>query len=1128
MYRSAFRQTVVVGALVGTLGACLCGCGGGVLRADRAKRVNHLTMIPTPKQIKMAGDPIQLSGDELPVIVIGKNACRQSQIGADWICDTSVRLRGPTLRRVPVDKLPSDVWALVIGTIKDNPLVRQAVEKGMVDVGSGNPGERGYEIKVQRKTKRIYLAGVDPIGALYACVTLGHLIEHEGDNLVLRTADIRDWPDAIYAMPSSNLGWGGLIGLPEVWATRPKSKIYLKETKELTPEAFQETLDVCRRNIDRLLAHKLAMIRFKRPYELRGERLNIEELGRYDVFREAIAYAKERGIGIMGSGFNPFVGLKKDYPEYAELSLKGSSKMDIWIRCWGLDDIRRKTAANIAEFAHHMGFTDIWFHDTDAGLYLNPAQWNDRNEQDRKRWGDDYAAAVINKHMIHVEELRKLSPNIRIHFTLVPYGCNILDVRSGAEVMQWVHGDNPDIMKLAEKMHVKYVDFFKRVSDAFPEGVYLQIREADGVSRQKFNELLGNRPICTWYAVNPLYPFFSPTSSMLKEICNHVHSVVKPAYCDNLVPLNSLAIREYMWNTKTPGMQTWPYSFGFDHKLITDFLERSSADEDVYRVVLPRVARALFGREIAPDITEAVSLPLVFKSIFGYARFRFIKDITDTPAFMKKQAELAEKGMAALDRAWATFQADPNKLWLEPHQVRYLVYLREMFHTSMWTARLQYYQFQARDLATDQGDQEAAETAARRGLELAAEAKADMAKLVGERPPDPLLETYRRSSTRRLKNPGSDGHRKWQTTRAHVWYGMLADSMDFYYEEKDLETLLKNIPLLARIKDVPDNVLDDLQNQPVFAVRTATPIQVDGVLDEPAWQQSYPRESFFILRTSNTPKIALADTCAKTAYDDNHLYIAMECRLPDGAVLSRADIVEIFVQNPAQKGDYVHFTLRASGKARHQYRRLSRDEHGFVSYTSDNKWLCEGLTFAAKLFPKERKWIAEVSLSLDSIGSGPLSDGFRVNYARDCRSSGLREISSILNPGIDSFHHVEGFKPISLKGDTSFVSEVSLQAPEFKAEEKTRTTGVATVATFKLAVRANRVLHNVAISAEGTNAAGENKGKRKLLEKASIAYSWHSVKTFELPFQDVARQGHVTILLTSDEATQETVIPFGK
>jgi len=114
-----------------------------------------------------------------------------------------------------------------------------------------------------------------------------------------------------------------------------------------------------------------------------------------------------------------------------------------------------------------------------------------------------------------------------------------------------------------------------------------------------------------------------------------------------------------------------------------------------------------------------------------------------------------------------------------------------------------------------------------------------------------------------------------------------------------------------------------------------------------------------------------------------------------------------------------------------------------------------------------------------------------------------------------------------LKGATAFVTEVSLQALEFVAEERTRTTGVATMVTFTLAVRANRVLHNVTIEAEGFTADGASKGKRRLVELPSVAYSWRSTRTLELPLQDVVKNGRVRIALVSEETETETVIPFG-
>lgn len=81
--------------------------------------------------------------------------------------------------------------------------------------------------------------------------------------------------------------------------------------------------------------------------------------------------------------------------------------------------------------------------------------------------------------------------------------------------------------------------------------------------------------------------------------------------------------------------------------------------------------------------------------------------------------------------------------------------------------------------------------------------------------------------------------------------------------------------------------------------------------------------------------------------------------------------------------------------------------------------------------------------------------------------------------------------------------------------------------TFTPALRANRVLHNLTIDAEGFTADGASKGKRRLVELPSVAYSWRSTKPLELPLQDVVKNGRVRIALVSEEAETEIVIPFG-
>lgn len=254
----------------------------------RNSDADTLEIIPTPKVLRLTGDTILLTTDPAPVLLLGQAPCAQARIGAEWINRRIVRLHGQELA---VQTGPSDGpdagWAFVIGTPMDSAAIRTAVEHGKVNVGDDNPGERGYEIHMDRAAQRIYLAGADPIGALYAAVTFTQLIEPNGGNPVLRAANVRDWPDMIYAMPSSNLGWGGLLGLPEVRLQRAKHKLYTEATQELSPEAYQEVLDVCQRNIDRLLAHKMGMIQFKAPHELKDQLFDLDKLKRYDVVREA-------------------------------------------------------------------------------------------------------------------------------------------------------------------------------------------------------------------------------------------------------------------------------------------------------------------------------------------------------------------------------------------------------------------------------------------------------------------------------------------------------------------------------------------------------------------------------------------------------------------------------------------------------------------------------------------------------------------------------------------------------------------------------------------------------------------------------------------------------------------------
>ena len=73
-----------------------------------------------------------------------------------------------------------------------------------------------------------------------------------------------------------------------------------------------------------------------------------------------------------------------------------------------------------------------------TGRFENPAQWAERCDACRKRWGDDYAAATINKHRIYYDEIKKLNPNTAVEALTPDFNGVMPDVEkvvdSGLEV----------------------------------------------------------------------------------------------------------------------------------------------------------------------------------------------------------------------------------------------------------------------------------------------------------------------------------------------------------------------------------------------------------------------------------------------------------------------------------------------------------------------------------------------------------------------------------------------------------------------------------------------------------------------------------------------------------------------
>ncbi|MFH1570493.1 MAG: sugar-binding protein [Gemmatimonadota bacterium] len=169
------------------------------------------------------------------------------------------------------------------------------------------------------------------------------------------------------------------------------------------------------------------------------------------------------------------------------------------------------------------------------------------------------------------------------------------------------------------------------------------------------------------------------------------------------------------------------------------------------------------------------------------------------------------------------------------------------------------------------------------------------------------------------------------------------------------------------------------------------PPQIDGELDDPAWQAVRPLEPF-LARAFTGSEQAGVPTEARVAYDGDALYVALRCAEPEPGELRSAgsrrddalwngDTVELFLSQGADAAPYFHLIVNP-GNARWD---------GDSSLEGDNAAWDAAWQSATAVGPNA--WTVELAIPWSSVGGRPAAGSARrANLCRQRVSSG--EISS--------------------------------------------------------------------------------------------------------------------------------------
>jgi len=387
--------------------------------APSTNLAQELGIIPAPKEIHLTNKRFDLSQftahgqHPAAVIVLADNPSRQAKIGAEEINDAIKAAAG---EEVPVKTAGSlsaeerdSASLILIGQPAENALLERECAKRRIRFSADDPGPQGYRIAFAEDGKRqlALLAGCDPQGMLYACVTFRQLVRAERSNAYAVEADIRDWPDARWRFT-----WT-MFRQPLQVAKRPGGR--------------DEALRMVKGQIDWLLRHKINVF-FSYHAGKALHAMGDETLQPW--YREVFQYAFDRGLwGYTFPAHDSLGWAPKEEPR-PDLDVCFSYGNPVRYWCWSRDEMMdhrydeaaREIAANMPP-SPGIGGMFLCLHMPDTGNM----GWHKRCKQCRKRYGNDQGAAQAHVFNRFYEAMRRYVPNSKIILVPRPYAAWDLD-----------------------------------------------------------------------------------------------------------------------------------------------------------------------------------------------------------------------------------------------------------------------------------------------------------------------------------------------------------------------------------------------------------------------------------------------------------------------------------------------------------------------------------------------------------------------------------------------------------------------------------------------------------------------------------------------------------------------------
>jgi len=185
-------------------------------------------------------------------------------------------------------------------------------------------------------------------------------------------------------------------------------------------------------------------------------------------------------------------------------------------------------------------------------------------------------------------------------------------------------------------------------------------------------------------------------------------------------------------------------------------------------------------------------------------------------------------------------------------------------------------------------------------------------------------------------------------TRKTSTAGLLS-TLDPAELRQEVDDLAERCDELIAAHTIPGWFKRECRKRELLAVRTAQPMTVDGRLDEAVWTEA-PRIEHFMDRRAL--RLESLETVGRLAYDDDTLYVAMECFDPNPAEIATAmparyqhrlcDSIEVLTAAWAGSQTLAHWIVDSRGTIFDA--RAAKDVDGPVGYQVGQLRTCGSIT----------------------------------------------------------------------------------------------------------------------------------------------------------------------------------------